>query len=170
MGFVRACSLTKLAAPRCLSYQFDYLSTRTMAQITVSTMHSTLSLLPILLAQTSGGDGSLGPGFYFLFLVFYVFAAFTCQKIFEKCGVENAWFAWIPILGTYANFQAGDEENPVLWTILSLVPCVNIAAVVKLVIAWVKICQKLGKSPWLLLLVLIPTLGSFILLGYLAFG
>ena len=104
-----------------------------------------------------------------LSLIFYFIGAFFCWKIYEKCGVENAWFAWLPILGVYANFQAGDEENPLLWTILSCIPCLNIVAGIKLIIAWVRIFQKLGKSPWLLLLAIIPCVWFF-LLGYLAFG
>lgn len=131
--------------------------------------HFVVESMPILLAQASYSNGELSPGQIVLILIFYVYAAFTCQKIFTKCGVENAWFAWIPILGTYANFKAGDEPNAVLWTILSLIPCVNIVAVIMLILAWTRICRKLGKSPWLLLLVLIPYIGSMILLGYLAF-
>lgn len=136
------------------------------------------ALLPLLLAQEPPADFSNDPGAaagalvsqLFFFLILYVFAAFTCQRIFSKCGVENAWFAWIPILGTYANFKAGDEEQAVLWTILSMVPCINIVAVIKLIIAWVKICNKLGKSPWILLVVLLPIIGTFVCLGYLAFA
>ncbi|MDJ0660674.1 MAG: DUF5684 domain-containing protein [Crocosphaera sp.] len=99
----------------------------------------------------------------------YLIGAFLCWKVYEKCRVENAWFAWIPILGLYVNFQAGDEEQPLLWTILMFIPCINIVSIIKLIIAWVRIFQKLGKSPWLLLLSIIPCVW-FILLGYLAFG
>ncbi|MDJ0843461.1 DUF5684 domain-containing protein [Crocosphaera sp.] len=102
-------------------------------------------------------------------LISYFLGAFLCWKVYEKCGVENAWFAWIPILGLYVNFQAGDEEQPLLWTILMFIPCINIVSIIKLLIAWIRIFQKLGKSPWLLLLALIPCVW-FILLGYLAFG
>lgn len=134
-----------------------------------STYNLAIGLLPPLLAQDYT---EVSPGFsaaqFIIILIFYVVGAFLCQKIYQKLGVEEAWFAWIPILGTYANFKAGDEENPVLWTILSIIPCINIVAVVKLILAWVKICQKLGKSPWLLLIALIP-FGSLALLGYLAY-
>jgi len=137
-----------------------------------SFMHLTTTLLPTFLAQsfstqTEADPAQTGASFLFV-LVAYLFSAFCCWKIFQKCGVENAWFAWVPILGTYACFQAGDEENPLLWTILSIVPCVNIIAAVKLIMAWIKICGKIGKSPWLLLVCLIP-LGAFFVLGYFAF-
>lgn len=132
-------------------------------------LNSVAGLLPNLLAQTSYSEPQFGAGQIIIFILIYLISAFFCQKIFEKCGLENAWFAWVPILNTYASFKAGNQDNPVLWTILSLVPCVNIAAAVMLVISWVRICNKLGKSPWLLLFCLLP-LGVFGVLGYLAFG
>jgi hypothetical protein len=135
-----------------------------------STLNNLLTIpqyWPNVLAQVDQGQGN--PIVLFLVIaVVYVFVGFTCQKIFEKCNVENAWFAWIPILNNYANFQAGDEEQALLWTLLMLVPCVNIVALFKLIIAWINICKKLGKSPWLLLIWLIP-LGQLVFLGYLAF-
>jgi hypothetical protein len=133
-------------------------------------VHLPLGIVPFLLAQEPYAEaGELSAGQIVLILIVYLIAAFFCQKIFEKCGVPNPWFAWIPILGTYATFQAGDEENPTLWTILSLIPCINIVAAIKQIMAWIKICQKLGKSPWLLLVAFIP-FGAIFLLGYLAFG
>ena len=131
---------------------------------------STLALIPpLLFAQEAYPQPEIGAAQIFIYLIAYLIAAFLCWKIFEKLNIENAWFAWIPILGTYITFVAGDEENPTLWTILSLIPCINIVAVVKLIIAWVRICKKLGKSPWLLLICLVPC-GAFFVFGYLAFG
>ncbi|CCQ52822.1 FIG00557312: hypothetical protein [Crocosphaera watsonii WH 8502] len=43
----------------------------------------------------------------------------------------------------------------------------NIAAIIKLIIAWVNICKKINKSPWLLLLM--PCF-SVLILGYFAYG
>lgn len=102
-------------------------------------------------------------------IISYVIISFFSWKIFQRLNIENAWFAWIPILGSYITFVAGDEANPVLWTILLLIPLVNIVAAIKLIIAWVTIVRKLGKSPWLLLLCLIPCVVYFVF-GYLAFG
>ncbi|WP_107667824.1 DUF5684 domain-containing protein [Cyanothece sp. BG0011] len=124
-------------------------------------------MLPLILAQSSSGSDGSSALSSLISIIVYLASSFFCWKIYEKCGVENAWFAWIPILGTYANFQAGDEENPLLWTILACIPCINIIAIVKLIIAWVVICRKLEKSPWLLLLM--PCF-SVLILGYLAYG
>lgn len=143
-----------------------------MLDFSTQSIHLPLGVTSFLLAQETfsySSSSELSPGQIVLILIVYLISAFFCQKIFEKCNVPNPWFAWIPVLGTYAAFQAGDEENPILWTILSLIPCINIVAAIKLIIAWVKICQKLGKSPWLLLVALIP-FGAILLLGYLAFG
>lgn len=120
---------------------------------------------PLILAQQSSGTNDTA--FIIGIIIGYFLGAFFFYKIYDKCGVENAWFAFIPILTNYVNFQAGDEENPLLWTILMLIPCINIVAVIKLIIAWVKICKKLGYSPWLLLLFLIPCINFFVM-AYMA--
>ncbi|MEB3210363.1 MAG: hypothetical protein VKL39_03385 [Leptolyngbyaceae bacterium] len=131
---------------------------------------STLALMPpILFAQQTYAEPQLGAGQLLGGVIGYIIGAFLTWKIYQRLNLENAWFAWIPILGAYINFVAGDEENPILWTVLLFVPCINIVAVIKLIIAWVRICNKLGKSPWLLLLALIP-FGAIFVLGYLAFG
>ncbi|MEB3293947.1 MAG: DUF5684 domain-containing protein, partial [Synechococcales bacterium] len=140
----------------------------------------TLALLPALLAQVSGdfdtdaaesaAAAGFGIGQLIFMLVLYVFVAFCTMTILNKLNYENSWFAWIPFLQNYAVFQAGDEEQALLWTILMIVPCVNIVAAIKQLIAWVKIAQKLGKTPWILLCLLIPVLGTFITFGYLAFA
>ncbi|MGD1713795.1 DUF5684 domain-containing protein [Dapis sp. BLCC M172] len=128
-------------------------------------------MLPIFLAQEATTElpevpevepTQVGSG-----LIGYLIMAFFCYKIYQKLNVENAWFAWIPILGTYINFKAADEENPVLWTILSCIPCINIIASIKLIMAWVRIFKKLEKSPWLLLICIIPCAVLFVF-GYVA--
>jgi hypothetical protein len=140
-----------------------------------------LSLIPDLLAQASPDftDEQIAeqmeefnrysPLFNGASLIGYLITAYFSWEIFKKINVENAWFAWIPILGTYITFVAGDNEQPVLWTILACIPCINLIALFPFIGAWIKICQKLGKSPWLLLLCIIPCI-NFLVFGYLAFG
>lgn len=128
------------------------------------------TILPVLLAQdTVPPAPEFSPGQSVLSIVLYFVGAFFCMKIYDKVGVENSWFAFIPFLNIYANLKAGDEESPVLWTILAIVPCVNLVTLVKLIIAWINICKKIGKSPWLLLLCIFPIVQT-IILGYFAFG
>ncbi|MGK7943840.1 MAG: hypothetical protein AB4058_05165 [Microcystaceae cyanobacterium] len=132
------------------------------------------SLIPNLLAQTSPDLTAdqierYSPLVNGASLVSYLIIAYFSWEIFKKVNVENAWFAWIPILGTYITFVAGDNEKPVLWTVLMCIPCVNLIALFPFIGAWIKICQKIGKSPWLLLLCIFPCI-NFLVFGYLAFG
>ncbi|NEQ35151.1 MAG: hypothetical protein F6K40_02025 [Okeania sp. SIO3I5] len=126
-------------------------------------------MLPILLAQSSRNQAT---GEFAVLVVgiiiSYFIMGFFLYRICQKLNVENAWFAWVPILNTYIVFKAADEQEPVLWTILSLIPCISIIAGIKLIIAWVRIFNKLGKSPWLLLICLIP-FAIFFVFGYVAF-
>lgn len=139
---------------------------------------SATNFVPILLAQQDTipqldipyNTPEINAGTSIGYLIGYFIFAFLSWKIYQRCGVKNAWFAWIPILGTYINFVAGDEENPILWTILMFVPCVNIVAVIWLIKAWIRICRKLEKSPWLMLLCLLPVVGALVFYSYLAFG
>ncbi len=103
-------------------------------------------------------------------LASYIFGAYASQQIFSRLGVQSAWLAWIPVVGLYPTFVAGEEGQPLLWTILAFIPLVNIISGIKAIIAWVKIAGKLGKSPWILLVFLVPYVGSFIAFWYLAFA
>lgn len=126
-------------------------------------------MLPILLAQeATTQQPEVDPGTIGGSIGGYLIMAFFCYKIFQKLNIENAWYAWIPVLGTYITFKAADEEKPVLWTILTFIPLINIIAAIKSIMAWVTIFKKLDKSPWLLLICLIPC-GALFLFGYVAF-
>jgi len=100
-------------------------------------------------------------------VILYIYFSYSLQVIFQKLNLQNAWLAWIPIANLYMIYIAGDQAW--WWIILAFIPLVNIVAVIMSVVAWVNIVQKLGKSPWLLLLFLVPIL-NFFLIGYLAFS
>jgi hypothetical protein len=103
--------------------------------------------------------------FSFLFTIaVYVYISYSLMVIVQKCGIADAWLAWIPIANAYVMCKAGGK--PGWWVLLLFIPFVNIfiAAIV-----WIEITKKLGKSPWLLLLFLIPLL-NLALVGYLAFS
>jgi hypothetical protein len=145
---------------------------------TTSFSYAAIGLVPMLLAQvedalpdgstdTSGSGGGIA---ILLFLaIAYIFLSFCTWKIFQKCGTENAWFAWIPVLNTYVLFKSANDEQAVLWTVLSLIPIIGIVSSVMSIVAWVKVFNELGKSPWLLLLCL-TGIGIFFVLGYAAFA
>jgi len=101
-----------------------------------------------------------------LILFGYVFGSYCFQKIYQRLGVPNAWLAWVPIANNWIMFKAGDKSG--WWLIALFIPIVNIAGFIVLLMAFVKIFQKLGKTPWLMLLFLIPLI-NFWVMYHLAF-
>ncbi len=113
-------------------------------------------------------------------LAFYIVGAIFLSKIFEKAGVQGKWRAWVPVYNTLVLAKLGDlspwvmlgailvsgflGQIPVIGWILSLV---GVAAAV---LAGWRVGLKLQKDWPLLLLWLIPGLGTLIWLGILAFG
>lgn len=98
----------------------------------------------------------------------YIYTCLTLQKTAQKLGMENTWFAWIPILNTVLLFRMGDQ-NP-LYILLGLIP--GIGAIILLVftiIATMNICEKRGYDKALGLLTLIP-IASFVLWGMFAWS
>ncbi len=144
-------------------------------ELTVSLSSIAIAQMPMLLAQTrsraSAADAAAAGGAAIVFLIFLlialVFFGFCTWKILQKCGHPNPWMGWIPIVSNYAVFQAAGDERALLWTILGLIPYVGLVGSVMLILAWIKIFQKLDKSPWLLLLCL-TGIGAFFVFGYVA--
>jgi hypothetical protein len=97
-------------------------------------------------------------------LVMYVYTSLTGMKTAQRLGVENAWFAWIPILSTVLRFQVAGMSG---WLVLAMiVPVVNI---VLMIIALMKTCEKRGYDKLLGLLGLVPV-ANLVLMGILAWG
>lgn len=120
-----------------------------------------------LLAKTRSGEGEFSPFSFLLSIAAYVFGAFCLQKIFQRLSIPDDWLAWIPIANTWLMYKAGDQSP---WWIIGLfIPLVNLVAVIFLIIAFVNIIKKLGKSPWLALLMLIP-IANLWLMYHLAFN
>lgn len=122
-------------------------------------------LLPILLISIFAG---------------YIISSFFLMKIFEKAGVQGKWRAWVPIYNTLVAAKLGDVSP---WaylivvvgaSVLSNIPVIGfvfglVAVAASIVVAW-RIGLKFGKDWPLLLLWLIPGVGTLIWLGILAFG
>ena len=112
-------------------------------------------------------------GFFLLFfitatLVSYIYYSLALQKIADKLGEKNSWYAWIPIFNIILFFRMGDQ-NP--WLILiALIPGIGgIVLAVLSIIAMCNICEKRGYDKLLGLLSLIP-IANFVLMGILAWG
>ena len=119
------------------------------------------------LAQSSSSSDSSGIVFLLFSLFSYFFGCYCFYRIYEKLGQENAWFTWIPILNNWIMYKAGDQSP--WWTVALFIPIINFVALIFLLMAFIKILQKLGKNPWLILLLIVP-LVNFLVLYNVAFG
>jgi hypothetical protein len=135
--------------------------------------------LPTVLAQSSSeGSSAAAAGinagaiaFRLIYsIAIYVFGGFCGQIILKKLDYENSWLAWVPFASTYAYLEAGEQEEPLIWTIVAAIPCVQLIALIKVIPAWINICNALGKPPLILLTIFICFIGPFITFGYLAFA
>lgn len=87
-------------------------------------------------------------------IISYVISAILLGRIFKKAGVES-WKAWVPIYNTWVMLQIGGQQG--FWSILLLIPIVNIVAIVFMYIAMYQIGLKLGKSgAFVLLAIFLP--------------
>ena len=140
--------------------------------------HSLYLVFPELLAQSNvrvrtAPSSSTNPGAVLLQLVIqlaiYAVIAYCTQVFLKKLEYEKSWFAWIPVMNTYAVLEAGEQENPILWAVLTLVPCIGLVSLIKIIPAYITICNRLGKSPAILWTFLLCGLGALIVPAVLAF-
>ncbi|MDY6939290.1 MAG: DUF5684 domain-containing protein [Cyanobacteriota bacterium] len=97
-------------------------------------------------------------------IIGYIIMSYCFQKIYQRLGEPNAWFAWVPILSSWIMYKAGDETP--WWTLGLFIPGVNIIALIALLSAFIKIVKKLGKNPWLILLMIVPLLNFWVMYHY----
>jgi hypothetical protein len=95
-----------------------------------------------------------------VYLAFFVVMLIGYWKVFTKIGLPG-WMGIIPFVNVYMIFKARGEREPVVWLILSLIPCVNIIAM------WFlanDTAEMFGKElGWKLFLFLIPGLSHLVL-------
>lgn len=119
--------------------------------------------------EAAAGAFALAGGMFLfvilIVLVIYVIMALSLMKIAKRTNMDNAWFAWIPILNLILMLQIA--KRPMWWLIFFLVPILNIAGIVLQFIIWIDIAKALGKTAIFgVLAVLIP----IIFMPYLAFS
>lgn len=144
-----------------------------MANLTFGITNISAQTEPSL--QTSGsGSGAGGVfelfwvlGFSLISLIMYIFCSYCFQKIFQRLNIPNAWLAWVPFGNTWLMLRAGDQSG--WWVVAMFIPLLNFVVLIFLIIAFVNVMKKLGRSPWLLLLLLVP-LANFWLMYSLAFN
>ena len=98
-----------------------------------------------------------------LVLCYFIFC-YCSMLICKKAGHEPGVWVWIPVVQTFPLLKAAKMSG---WCfLLLLVPFVNF---VVLIVGCVKICQALGKTVWLAVLLLLP-LTNVLTFLYLAFS
>jgi hypothetical protein len=130
--------------------------------------------MPLLLAQSTSSAGEIesfktSPLSTVIYIALYVFVAFCTQTYLKKLNYDRPWFAWIPVANTYAILEAGEQEQPLVWALLTLVPCVGLISLIKIIPAYIAICNRLGKPPAILWTFLLCGLGGLIVPAVLAF-
>lgn len=85
-----------------------------------------------------------------LAIVVYIVRSIALGRIFKKAG-QPAWKAWIPVYWLWVLMQLGGQEG--YWSVLSVLPVVNVVSLVVLYVAMYHVGLKLQKP------------GAFVLVG-----
>jgi len=92
------------------------------------------------------GGGTAGALFFLVFTLIWLavvgFFLYSNWKVWEKMG-DPGWMGIVPILNVYRVFQRSRPEQAVLYTILSIVPCISI---VMAFFYWSDLGKLFGKS------------------------
>lgn len=94
----------------------------------------------------------------------WVIFSIPLYAIGKKCGEENAWFAFIPILNLVLMVNIAGQDT--WWVILFFIPIINI---VIHIIVWMGIAEACDKPSWVGVLMLVPCV-NWIVPWYLAFA
>ena len=119
-----------------------------------------LSLLQVTVNTDNGGINVgiiIGP--LIAGILIYILTAWLLYRIGKKLNYEKSWYAWIPILNLYmmTGLSTKDTMNWFLLIfVLSLIPCINIIAVIMLIIVWMDIAEACGRERWYGILFIIP--------------
>lgn len=112
---------------------------------------------------SSNGGGFAAFGILMvIYLALFVVFLIGYWKVFTKLGLPG-WMGIIPLVNVYMLFKARGQHEPVVWLILSLIPCINIIAMWMLANDTVELFGK--ELGWKIFLFLIPGI-SHIVLGF----
>jgi hypothetical protein len=115
-----------------------------------------------LLAQSSDNAAGIGLGVLFglFWVAFFVMFIVGYWKMFTKLGLPG-WMGIIPFVNVYMIFKARGEHEPVVFLILTMIPCIGIIGMWFLAS---DTAEMFGKSTgWKVFLFLIPGLSHLIL-------
>lgn len=117
-------------------------------------------------AAAAAGGAFLGAFLVFLLIfaiICYAVGAFLLGRVFKKAGVPQ-WIAWVPIYNTWKLLEMGNQQG--FWSVLALLPFVNIVSAVFVYIAMYHIGKKLGKEDWFVLLAIFVPVVWLVWLGF----
>jgi uncharacterized membrane protein YhaH (DUF805 family) len=105
-----------------------------------------MSMMPLLFAQNNNSSSLFGSlcGLVCncaIFLVIVVPTIAGIWKTFEKAG-KPGWAALIPFYNTFVLTEVARKE--ILWFVLTLIPCVNIVAII---VICMDVAKNFGKDP-----------------------
>ena len=113
---------------------------------------------------SSNGGGFAAFGILMvIYLALFVVFLIGYWKVFTKLGLPG-WMGIIPLVNVYMLFKARGQHEPVVWLILSLIPCINIIAMWMLANDTAELFGK--ELGWKIFLFLIPGISHLVL----AFG
>lgn len=78
-----------------------------------------------------------------LSLIIYLVVAISLGKIFKKVGIKS-WKAWVPIYNLWTLLELGGQKG--YWSLLALIPGINLITAIFMIIAMYHIGKKFGKS------------------------
>lgn len=108
---------------------------------------------------TSASSGSIlgGALFWIVLLGASLVAIVGMWKAFQKAG-RPGWASIVPIYNEWVLFEIAGK--PGWWALLSLVPFVNLIVFILLIIAYIEVSKRFGKSgAFSLLLIFFPFIG-----------
>ena len=105
-----------------------------------------MNSFPWMLAQNDDAGGAIAALMGLvcncaIFLVIVVPTVAGMWKVFEKAG-KPGWAAIIPFFNTFVLTEVARKE--ILWFVLTLVPCINIVAVI---VICLDVAKNFGKGP-----------------------
>ncbi len=112
------------------------------------------------ITQSAGGGAGIGIGMIIFYVILIVGLLAINWKIYEKAG-KPGWTGIVPIYNLYILTEI--VARPMLWFILTLVPCVNI---VILLIMQMDLLKSFGKPAWA---IFVP-IYNIVVLAQMAFG
>lgn len=127
---------------------------QTSPYYTDSSAYDTVSMNDAEVAAATGVVLFAGAFILVVLAVTYVIISLLLSRIFKKAGVES-WKAWVPVYNNWVLLELGGQKG--FWAVLALIPLLNIASAVFMLIAMYHIGLKLGKEgAFVLLAIFVP--------------